>query len=145
MKNKNWLITALILAALAVGFGAFGAHGLKKLVAPPQLDTFKTGVLYHFMHALGLALAVVISQFVDNRFVRASFRNFALGILCFSGSLYWFTFLEATGREGIPIIGLVTPLGGVFFITGWLWLAWGVYKHQPSAVSSEPSAMSNQQ
>jgi uncharacterized membrane protein YgdD (TMEM256/DUF423 family) len=128
MKNKNWLITAFILAAIAVGLGAFGAHGLKRLVVPQQLDTFKTGVLYHFLHAFGLALAVVVSQFVDNRFIRASFRNFALGILCFSGSLYLFTFFEATGTEGSPLIGLITPLGGVFFIAAWLWLAIGVYK-----------------
>ena len=88
MKNKNWLVAATLLAGLAVVLGAFGAHGLKTLVSPIQIKTFKTGVQYHFYHALAIAVAVLISQFIDSQNIKRSFVLFAVGILCFSGSLY---------------------------------------------------------
>lgn len=132
MNNRNWLIVAVLHAAVAVMLGAFGAHGLKTLVAPQQIETFKTGVQYHFYHALGIALAVIVSQFIDNQRIRAACRLFTLGIACFSGSLYLFTFFEATGTEGSRLIGLLTPLGGIFFILGWLSLALGIWRGEKS-------------
>jgi uncharacterized membrane protein YgdD (TMEM256/DUF423 family) len=128
MKNKNWLVAATLLAGLAVIFGAFGAHSLKTLVSPIQIETFKTGVQYHFYHALAIALAVLITQFIDNQNIQRSFAMFSMGILCFSGSLYGFTLAEAVGTEGVRWLGLVTPLGGMFFILGWFNLSIGVYK-----------------
>lgn len=128
MKNKNGLVAATLLAGLAVILGAFGAHGLKTLVSPLQIETFKTGVQYHFYHALAMALAVIISQYIDNQNIRRSIGLFAGGILCFSGSLYGFTLSEALGTEGVRWLGPVTPLGGVFFILGWLNLVIGIYK-----------------
>lgn len=127
MKNKNWLVAATLLAGLAVVLGAFGAHGLKTLVAPMQVDTFKTGVQYQFYHALAIALAVLISQFVDNQNIKRSFSLFAIGIFCFSGSLYGFTLGEVMITEG-RWLGIVTPIGGMFFILGWINLAMGIYK-----------------
>lgn len=128
MKNKNWLVAATLLAGLAVILGAFGAHGLKTLVSPLQIETFKTGVQYHFYHALAMAVAVLISQFIDNKSIQRSFSLFAIGILCFSGSLYGFTFAEVIGTEGVRWLGIVTPTGGIFFILGWINLAVGVYQ-----------------
>ena len=128
MKNKNWLVAATLLAGLAVVLGAFGAHGLKILVSPMQIETFKTGVQYHFYHALAIAVAVLISQFIDSQNIKRSFTLFAVGILCFSGSLYGFTLAEVMGTEGVRWLGIVTPLGGLFFILGWLNLSLGVYK-----------------
>ena len=128
MKNKNWLITAFILCGLAVALGAFGAHGLKRLVSPLQIETFKTGVQYHFYHAFAMALAVVVSQFYDNQYIRSAIRYFTSGIVFFSGSLYAMTFAEVAGIEGLWWLGGVTPIGGFFFIYGWLSLAYAIYR-----------------
>ena len=128
MKNKNWLVAATLLAGLAVVLGAFGAHGLKTLVSPLQVETFKTGVQYQFYHALAIALAVLISQFIDNQNIKRSFNLFAIGIFCFSGSLYGFTLGEMMSTEGVRWLGLVTPIGGMFFILGWINLAVGIYQ-----------------
>ena len=128
MKNKNWLVAATLLSGLAVILGAFGAHGLKTLVSPLQVETFKTGVQYHFYHALAIALAVLISQFIDNQSIKRSFSLFAIGNICFSGSLYGFTLAEVMGTEGVRWLGIVTPIGGMFFILGWINLAMGVYQ-----------------
>ena len=128
MKNKQWLITAIVLCGLAVMLGAFGAHGLKRLVSPIQIETFKTGVQYQFYHALAIALTVLISQFIDNQHLIRVMRLFFVGILCFSGSLYAFTAFEAVGTIGLSGLGLLTPLGGLFFLIGWFRLAWIVYK-----------------
>ena len=127
MKNKNWLITAFLLCGLAVALGAFGAHGLKTRVPPLQIEAFKTGVQYHFYHAFAIALAAILSQFVDNMFVRRAMRLFLAGIVCFSGSLYGLTFAELTNTEGVRWIGAITPIGGVLFILGWVQLARSVY------------------
>jgi uncharacterized membrane protein YgdD (TMEM256/DUF423 family) len=128
MKNKNWLVAALLLCGLAVMLGAFGAHGLKRLVSPLQIETFKTGVQYHFYHAFAIALAVIISQFHDSQQIRRVFWYFASGIVLFSGSLYAMTFAEAAGTEGVRWLGAVTPIGGVLFIYGWSLLAYSIYK-----------------
>ncbi len=128
MKNKNWLVAATLLAGSAVVLGAFGAHGLKTSVSPQQIETFKTGVQYHFYHAMAIALAVVISQFTDNQNIKSSFKLFAFGIACFSGSLYAFTFAEVVNGVIRPWMGAITPWGGLFFILGWLNLSWGIYK-----------------
>jgi uncharacterized membrane protein YgdD (TMEM256/DUF423 family) len=123
MKNKNWLITAFLLCGLAVALGAFGAHGLKTLVAPLQIETFKTGVQYHFYHAFAIALAAIVSQFTDSVYVRRAMRLFLAGIVCFSGSLYGLTFAELAHTEGVRWIGAITPIGGVLFMYGWFQLA----------------------
>jgi uncharacterized membrane protein YgdD (TMEM256/DUF423 family) len=128
MKNKNWLVTAFMLCALAVALGAFGAHGLKKLVSPLQLEAFKTGVQYQFYHAFAIALAVIVSQFADDKRIKRVILLFMEGIILFSGSLYALTFAEVGGIEGLRWLGIVTPVGGLLFIYGWLLLAYSVYK-----------------
>ena len=128
MKNKNWLITASLLAGLAVAAGAFGAHGLKKLVEPQYVDTFKTGAQYQFYHALAIGFATLVSQFIDNQWIRRVNWSFLLGIILFSGSLYILTLGKVLNTEGVNWFGIITPLGGLFFLFGWLALAWGVHK-----------------
>lgn len=112
-----------ILGALAVAIGAFGAHGLKELVGPEQLATFNTGVRYHFYHTLAMGLAFALANRADmraNRLLQARWA-WGVGIGLFSGSLYLLT-LEA--QIGIPaaILGPITPIGGLFFIVGWVLL-----------------------
>jgi uncharacterized membrane protein YgdD (TMEM256/DUF423 family) len=119
MKNKDFLTTATILAALAVALGAFGAHGLKQLVTPDKIEVFKTGVQYQFYHAIAIALTVIISQYMDDKWLRHSAWLFLMGIVFFSGSLYILTYFAAANIEGVKWVGAITPLGGVCFLLGW--------------------------
>lgn len=113
MTNATALRIAAVLGFIAVGLGAFGAHSLKDLLARNATrEIWETAVLYHFMHALALL-------------VLAGFRPvpsgacwlFVAGIAVFSGSLY---LLAVTN---IRWLGAITPIGGVSFLAGWLWLA----------------------
>lgn len=126
MKNKNWLSAAALLAGLAVAAGAFGAHGLKKLVEPQYVDTFKTGAQYQFYHALAIGLVALISQFVDNVWIKRTITAFLIGIVLFSGSLYVLVLLKAMNPDSPTWFGMITPLGGVAFLVGWLFLVIGV-------------------
>jgi uncharacterized membrane protein YgdD (TMEM256/DUF423 family) len=125
MKGKNILVIAGISGALAVGIGAFGAHGLEQLlIQNGRLDTFETAVSYHFYHTLGL-LGLGILALIKPEWKGLSLAAWGmlLGILIFSGSLY---ILSITG---ITWLGAITPLGGVGFILGWLALAYAVLKN----------------
>ena len=127
---STFIVLAAINGFLGVALGAFAAHSLAAYFSDkPRLEAnFKTGVQYHFYHALAIAIAVLISQFEDNTTIKRSFVMFAIGILFFSGSLYGFTFAEATGTEGVRWLGAITPIGGIFFVLGWLNLSIGVFK-----------------
>lgn len=116
MKSSTILKTAAIFGALAVGIGAFGAHGLKPMLeSSGRLETFETAVKYHFYHALALlALGIWTSVKPELKKTALSFWGFSLGILVFSGSLYTLCL------TGVTWLGAVTPLGGVAFIVGWL-------------------------
>ena len=125
MKAKNILVLAGISGALAVGLGAFGAHGLEPLlIQNGRLDTFETAVSYHFYHTLGL-LGLGILALIKPEWKGLSLAAWGmfLGILIFSGSLY---ILSLTG---ITWLGAITPIGGVGFILGWLALAYSVIKN----------------
>jgi len=113
--DRNWLGIAAINGALAVMAGAFAAHGLKARLSADSLAVFETGARYHMYHALAMGLAALVSA------GRASVA-FMGGILLFSGSLY---LLALTGA---PILGAVTPIGGLCFIAGWAFLAWRAFK-----------------
>ena len=101
-----WLGTGALFAALGVAAGAFGAHGLRAMLAEPLLLIYETAVRYQMYHALALVALGALAGSL-----------FTLGILLFSGSLY---LLVLTGTRPL---GILTPIGGSCFIAGWLWLA----------------------
>jgi len=116
MKGKQIIQTAAILGALAVGIGAFGAHGLKEILAETgRAETFETAVKYHFYHSLAIfligLLAIVKPEW--KKLTTAAILM-VVGILIFSGSLY------VLSLTGITWLGAITPLGGVAFIAGWV-------------------------
>lgn len=115
-----------MLGMLAVGIGAFGAHGLEPtLEANGRTETFETAVKYHFYHALAiLALAIWLQVQPQHGFLKSVMGLLALGILIFSGSLY------VLSLTGINWLGAITPIGGVAFIAGWFWLFWSARKLQ---------------
>lgn len=126
--HKGFLQTAAILGALAVALGAFGAHGLRKIVAPETVTTFETGVRYQFYHVFALlAVAILFGSFPGKNLQYAG-MCFIIGIVLFSGSLYGLTALAAAKTVGWRFIGAITPIGGVFFIVGWILLFLGIYK-----------------
>lgn len=121
--TKIFLLLGSINAALAVGLGAFGAHALRGRLSESLLNTYQTGVQYHFYHALGLfAVALVASLLPDSALVKWSGWLMLAGIIFFSASLY---LLSVTGLRWL---GAITPLGGVAFITAWLLLALAVWR-----------------
>ncbi|WP_430898022.1 MULTISPECIES: DUF423 domain-containing protein [unclassified Paraflavitalea] len=126
--HKKTLITASILGALAVALGAFGAHGLKQLVPPETVTTFETGVKYQFYHVFALLIIGVVYAQVPSKALLQAALFFQIGILLFSGSLYALTALKATDTVGLSGIGIITPLGGVAFIVGWLLMAKAFWK-----------------
>lgn len=124
--HKGFLRTAAVLGVLAVALGAFGAHGLKKIVPAEAISTFETGVRYHFYHTLALLAVGILFEKFPQRNIRYAGICFITGIVLFSGSLYALTLLQATETVGLRGMGAITPIGGVFFIVGWIFLFLGV-------------------
>jgi len=124
--SKRYLRFGIILAALAVALGAFGAHGLKKLVPPETVTTFQTGVTYQMYHALALLLVGILTEKFNGPAIRWAGNLFLLGTILFSGSLYLLTALKATDSVGLGGLGIITPFGGLAFIAGWIFLLVGV-------------------
>ena len=115
----NWTATAAIALALAVSFGAFGAHGLRDSLDAYSLGVYEKAVFYHFIHALGiLAIPILIrSGLIGEKAGRWAAWSLLTGIVFFSGSLY------ALAITGVSTLGAITPIGGVAFIVGWVILA----------------------
>jgi len=116
--HKGFLKTAFLFAAAAVILGAFGAHGLKKIISESSLQTFETGVRYQMYHAFGLMVAAIIFNSSEQKRVVIAGRLFIAGIFIFSGSLY---FLALTADK-FRFVGAITPIGGLCFIVGWIYL-----------------------
>jgi uncharacterized membrane protein YgdD (TMEM256/DUF423 family) len=127
---KKFLIIAALLAAIAVAFGAFGAHGLKLIANAEVVNTFDTGVRYQFYHVFALFLTGILYRHYPFKVMIYAGNCFILGILLFSGSLYLLTALKVTNTVGLSGVGLITPIGGLFFIVGWLLIAVGIMKKQ---------------
>lgn len=126
--DKQFLSISFIMGAIAVAFGAFGAHALRELVDEKAIQTWQTAVQYHFYHLFAIALTgILLKQGINVWYKRAGYL-FISGILIFSGSLYIMTLLKATGATSVNWLGAITPIGGVCFIAGWLFLLLGVRK-----------------
>ena len=129
---KVYIRIGAILGAIAVLFGAFGAHYLKSILGDTAVTTFNTGVEYQFYHSLALLLTGLLISSTPSNGLKWAGRLFIGGIILFSGSLYLLTILKATGDVGLKSIGLITPLGGLLFVGGWICLAFGIsgYTHK---------------
>lgn len=114
--SKTILLTASIFLMFAVAIGAFGAHGLKNHLSGEMLAIYKTGVEYHFYHALGLLIIGVLAFSMPSVYLKWSAILLSAGIILFSGSLY------ALALTGIKGLGAITPIGGISFIAGWILL-----------------------
>ena len=129
----NWIAIAALNMALAVMTGAFGAHALKARLSPEALGWWQTAVAYQMWHALGLlALGILLRISLSSPAfplpafpvtgMQTSAVLLQVGIVIFSGSLY------AMALGAPRWFGAITPIGGLAFIAGWLWLAWNLMR-----------------
>ena len=116
----TWIIVGSVFAALAVIFGAFGAHGLKSKVSVEDLTIFETGVRYQMYHALGIILLGLLAMNPNLNISPLPFIFFVTGIIVFSGTLY---LIPLTGSRWM---GAITPIGGLALILGWVFLIYNI-------------------
>lgn len=121
--NKNILVIASLLGALAVILGALGAHALKDMLGTDGIKNFETAVKYQMFHVFAIFIVQMLPPINVNTKKWISVF-FLIGILFFSGSLYVIT----TGIISAKYIWFITPLGGLSFIIGWLLLTWSFIK-----------------
>ncbi|MCF6225884.1 MAG: DUF423 domain-containing protein [Xanthomonadales bacterium] len=120
---KPWVIIAALLGASAVLAGAFGAHGLKAILTPAQLVTWKMASFYQLVHAV-LLMALAASALIELKSFRLASKVLLLGIVLFSGSLYLLLLI------GIKFLAILTPIGGVLLVAGWLLLAFAALRNK---------------
>ena len=123
MSSARTLAIAGLLLALATACGAFGAHALKTHLSPERLQLWDTAVRYQFFQALGLIGVGVALRSDAGGALRAAAALIVAGVVLFSGSLY------ALSLGAPRALGLLTPVGGLAWIGGWLSFAWGVWRH----------------
>lgn len=119
------LLFASILGGLAVVFGAFGAHALKKILSEEQLKSFETGVKYQMYHAIVL-LVIGFNFKLETASEKYMVYSFMAGILLFSFSIYGLVISSAKNKK-LTFLGPITPLGGLLLIIGWSLLGYAVY------------------
>lgn len=121
-RAARFAVLGALSAFLAVAAGAFAAHALRSRLIEAFLSAFETGARYQFLHALGLfAVAWALDRTQRSAIARAGWL-FVAGTVLFSGSLY------LLALTGIPRFGMITPLGGLCFLAGWLSMAWGLWR-----------------
>nr|WP_315845985.1 DUF423 domain-containing protein [uncultured Achromobacter sp.] len=124
MTDRQLTILAALNLMVAVGAGAFGAHGLKRMLSPDLLAVWQTGVMYHLIHALGLFIIALLGARFGSPLLSAAGLVMFAGIVLFSGSLY---LLSLTGTHWL---GAVTPIGGAAFLAAWAMVALAAYRAQ---------------
>lgn len=113
---------------MAVTLGALGAHALKEVLSPEKLLSFKTGVQYQFYHSFVLLIIPSLETWVRHKNLVIASWCFRIGIFLFSGSIFLLSTISITGLEVLRFLGPITPIGGLSFILGWIFLALGLKK-----------------
>ena len=116
--KKMWLIISAISGFSAVAIGAFGAHGLKEKLSAELIEVYKTGVLYHLIHSVVL-LVLSLNSSIKLKLPSIFFLS---GIILFSFSLYIYS------TSGIRFFAIITPIGGICFLAGWLLIIYEAIK-----------------
>ncbi|MFC0525177.1 DUF423 domain-containing protein [Pontibacillus salicampi] len=120
---KLFLLLAIINGFVAVALGAFGAHGLEGKISEKAIKTWEKAVNYQMFHTMALfVVGLLMSKVTGGNFAGAGWAFF-IGILLFSGSLYIYSV------SGIKTFAVITPLGGVSFLVGWVLLGYAVVKY----------------
>ena len=122
MKPRWILVSGALLAAIGVGCGAFGAHGLRDILGPVRLGWWNTAVQYQMWHAV--ALVAIAALPLQGRGAPAALL--ASGTTIFAGTLYVMALTD------LRWLGAVTPIGGLLMVAGWAMFAWRAWR-QPQA------------
>ena len=126
MDARRTLFAAGLLLALATALGALGSHALKQTLQPDRLNIYDTAVRYHFYNALGLLAVGILQRNLDSALLRLTALIILTGLVLFSGSLYLLTFGWTPGTP--RLVGILTPLGGLALIIGWILFAVSVVR-----------------
>lgn len=124
---RTWIVIGALNGFVAVALGAFAAHGLRGSVPDADLAIFQTGAHYHLVHAVALVVVGLVGLHAKGWPAKAAGVLFFVGIVLFSGSLY------VLGITGSRALVMITPVGGVAFLAGWLVLAWAGLRLKPAA------------
>ena len=119
---RSFLMLAAFFGFTGVALGASAAHGLKNRLTADYLAVFHTGVTYQLVHALAILALAVLSAHLPGRLVGWAGGLFAVGIVLFSGSLY------LLALSGLTKLGIITPIGGLCFLAGWLCLGLAAWR-----------------
>lgn len=122
------LIAASLFGATAVLFGALGAHFLRALLTPEELNSFETGVRFQMYHAIVLLGMVAVAGKAKKSLMELAFYIFIAGIVFFSFSIYLFAGLEIIGISVNSMLRLLTPLGGLLLTFGWMLLFYSAFR-----------------
>ncbi len=125
--QKQFLVFSGFSGAIAVAFGAMGAHFLKSKLdgisfTETNLLTFETAVRYQMYHSIAILAVCLLSDKYKTKLLSKAGYCFMAGIVCFSGSLYFLSLGGLLGLTSIHWLGPITPIGGLFFIAGWVLL-----------------------
>lgn len=120
--NKYFII-ASITGAIGVILGALGAHALKSKISAEQLQSFETGVKYQMYHAIVLLILAMLIDKYAYKYLTWAANSITIGIVLFSVSIYFLSTKTLLGIENLKFLGPVTPIGGLFLIAGWLFIA----------------------
>ena len=113
-KNFSYFIWGGLFMVTAVILGAFGAHGLKKIVSPEKLITFETGVRYQIYHSLALLFLGLFQHLFQHLSLKKTAICFITGIFIFSFNCYIYVI------SNVKFFAMIVPVGGVLFIVGWI-------------------------
>ncbi len=121
--DRFYLGIFLFVLALAVVLGAFGAHILEDKISPKYAEIYKTASFYHFIHAIGAIISILIIRDLSPAQIGIIAKLFLGGIILFSGSLYILSIHEIFNAPGLRKLGAITPIGGLLFIAAWSYVA----------------------
>ncbi|UOQ95033.1 DUF423 domain-containing protein [Halobacillus shinanisalinarum] len=120
---KLFLILGVINGFLSVALGAFGAHGLEGKVSEKGLSQWTKAVDYQMFHTMALLVTGLLMSKIQTGLMTSAGWFFFIGILLFSGSLYIYA------PTGIKTFAMITPIGGLSFLIGWILLGYAIIKH----------------
>lgn len=126
--HKNALLWGSLFTSLSVILGALGAHYLKTIFTPEVLTSFETGVRYQFYHGITLILVAILAK-ENLKYINVVYYCFLIGTILFSFSIYLLCILKTTDTLGLKGLGILTPIGGLFFIAGWFLLIFSAFKY----------------
>lgn len=129
MKNKSYFLIAAFSMAIAIAFGALGAHALKKIFDVHALEAWKTAVFYQIIHSLSVLIVLIVYKIYKISGANLVLNLMISGFILFSTSIYLLSFNSVWGIESLgKILGPLTPIGGLLMISSWIVFGYKIFK-----------------